>query len=141
MSAYFMNEIKSEKELSDVLNFCYQILGERNDNLYGYEAWYKRLKDRASPMVYGVKDNIIISAVMGRPENQDSLIIGFAACHEKYRRQGYTKKLLCYFEKLAEEKGYKYITLGSENDGFYEKCGYSLISKIHGQNIYQKLLF
>lgn len=31
-------------------------------------------------------------------------------------------------------------TLGSEEDIFYEKCGYKVIFQTHGQNIYQKLL-
>ncbi|MBQ3497757.1 MAG: hypothetical protein IJA87_01375 [Clostridia bacterium] len=43
------------------------------------------------------------------------------------------------FEEKARELGYKYITLGSKEDAFYEKCGYKLIFEINGQNIYQKV--
>ena len=135
-----MIEIETEKELKDVLEFCYNILGEVNSELYGYEAWYKRFLDRSQPLVYAWKDEKIVSAILGRTENQDSLIIGLVACHKDYRRQGITKNLLEYFEKLAREKGYKYITLGSKEDIFYQKCGYNIIFEIHGQNIYQKIL-
>ena len=45
-----------------------------------------------------------------------------------------------YFEELAREKGFKYITLGSKEDAFYEKCGYKVIFQMHDQNIYQKVL-
>ena len=34
----------------------------------------------------------------------------------------------------------KYITLGSQEDAFNEKCGYKRIAEIHGQSIYQKVL-
>lgn len=44
------------------------------------------------------------------------------------------------FEEKARELGYKYITLGSKEDAFYEKCGYKTIFEINGQNIYQKVL-
>ncbi len=57
-----------------------------------------------------------------------------------FRKQGITKKLLGYFEDLARKQGFKYITLGSEEDIFYEKCGYKMIFQIHDQNIYQKVL-
>lgn len=33
---------------------------------------------------------------------------------------------------------YQYITLGSQEDSFYEKCGYNAIFQIEGQNVYQK---
>ena len=31
------------------------------------------------------------------------------------------------------EQGFKYITLGSEADNFYEKCGYKVIFQIRDQ--------
>ena len=92
------------------------------------------------PLVYAVKDGIILSCVLGRAENKDSLVIGFVACEEDFRGKGITKALMGYFGKRAREMGYKYITLGSKADGFYDSCGYKVIFEINGQNIYQKLL-
>ena len=116
------------------------MLGTRNDELYGYDAWYYRLQDGLQPLVYAIKDEKIVSVVLGRAENKESLVIGFVACDENFRRQGITKKLLGYFEVLARKQGCKYITLGSEEYAFYEKCGYKAIFQIHDQNIYQKVL-
>lgn len=135
-----MKEIKTESELKKVLELCYKVLGTRNDELYGYDAWYQRLQDGLQPLVYAIKDEKIVSAVLGRAENKESLVIGFVACDENFRKQGITKKLLGYFEDLARKQGFKYITLGSEEDAFYEKCGYKAIFQIHDQNIYQKVL-
>lgn len=50
------------------------------------------------------------------------------------------KKLMELFEEKAREFGYKYLTLGSKEDAFYEKCGYKIIFEINSQNIYQKVL-
>ena len=133
-------EIKSEEELKVVLELCYRILGNDNADLYGYEAWLSRFKDGLQPLIYACDDDKIISAVLGRAENKDSLVIGFVACEENYRRQGITKKLMKLFEEKARELGYKYITLGSKEDAFYEKCGYKIIFEINSQNIYQKVL-
>lgn len=135
-----MKEIKTVPELKKVLELCYKVLGTRNDELYGYDAWYRRLQDGLQPLVYAIKDEKIVSAVLGRAENKESLVIGFVACDENFRKQGITKKLLGYFEVLARKQGFKYITLGSEEDAFYEKCGYKAIFQIHDQNIYQKVL-
>lgn len=140
MDNVILKEIETEVELKEVLELCYSILGEENSELYGFDAWHKRLLDGLQPLVYAVKDEKIVSAVLGRAENADSLVIGYVACHENYRRQGITKKLLFFFEDIAKEKGFKYITLGSKEDAFYEKCGYKVIFQIHGQNIYQKVL-
>ena len=134
-----IKEIRTEQELADVLELCYRILGEDHSEMYGYEAWRKRLAN-GDPMVYGEKEGKILSAVLGREESEESLVIGFVACEEEYRRQGITKALMSYFEEIARKKKYKYITLGSQEDAFYEKCGYKVIFQIHGQNIYQKLL-
>jgi GNAT superfamily N-acetyltransferase len=140
MSTVNMKEIQTEQELKEVLEFCYNILGTNNMELYGYDAWHKRFEEGLQPLVYAMKDEKIVSAILGRAENQDSLVIGFVACHENYRKQGITKALLSYFEDLARKKGFKYITLGSEEDAFYEKCGYQVIFQIHDQNIFQKIL-
>lgn len=133
-------EIKNEQALKDVLDLCYRILGHEDSELYGYDAWRQRLLDGSQPLVYAMEDGKVVSAVLGRAENSDSLVIGFTACHEDYRRRGITKRLMAYFEELATKLGYKYITLGSMEDAFYEKCGYKRIAQAHGQNIYQKLL-
>lgn len=124
-----------------VLEFCYQILGWRNDEVYGPDAWANRLNENYL-MIFAEVDGDIISAVMGRAENQDSIVLGFAACRSDYRKNGITSSLLAKLEKNAREYHYKYITLGSadESFGFYEKCGYHLIAEMHGQKIYQKLL-
>ena len=140
MSDTLIKQIQIEQELKDVLKLCYSILGEGNPELYGYEAWYERFLNGQQPLVYAIKDKKIVSAVLGRAENKDSLVIGFVACHQDYRKQGITKKLMSYFEEIAKEKGFKYITLGSKEDAFYEKCGYKVIFQVHGQNIYQKVL-
>lgn len=47
---------------------------------------------------------------------------------------------MAYFEELARKKGFRYITLGSKEDAFYEKCGYQVIFQVHDQNIFQKVL-
>ncbi len=133
-------EIATEEELKVVLEMCYRILGNDNAELYGYKAWSRRLRDGNQPLLYACNNEKVVSAVLGRAENKDSLVIGFVACDENYRRQGITKKLMKLFEEKARELGYKYITLGSKEDAFYEKCGYKTIFEINGQNIYQKIL-
>lgn len=135
-----LKEIETEQELTSVLNLCYSILGNDDTELYCYEAWYRRFKDGLQPLVYAYDGDKIVSAVLGRSENEDSLVIGFVACEESYRRQGITRRLMDYFEERARELGFKYITLGSKEDAFYEKCGYRIIFEINGQNIYQKVL-
>jgi len=140
MATVNMKEIETEQELREVLELCYNILGTVDSELYGYDAWHKRFIEGLQPLVYAVKDGEIVSAILGRAENKDSLVIGFVACRENYRRQGITKGLLGYFEELARKKGFKYITLGSEEDTFYEKCGYKVIFQVHNQNIFQKIL-
>ena len=130
-------------ELNKVLKFCYEILGEHddNDNVYGPAAWANRL-DQNYLMVYAEIDGDIVSAVMGRAENQDSIVLGFAACRADCRNNGITSSLLSKLENNARKYGYKYITLGSadESFGFYEKCGYNMITEMHGQKISQTLL-
>lgn len=135
-------DIQSEQELQNALELCYRSLGEhlREHELYCCEAWQKRLADGLQPLVYAEQDGRVVSAVLGRAENKDSLVIGFVACDESCRRQGITSGLMHYFEEKAREMGFKAITLGSQADAFYEQCGYHVIAEMHGQNIYQKLL-
>ena len=135
-----MKEIETEQELKSVLEMCYKYLGIGNEELYGYDAWHKRFIDGSQPLVFATKDEKIVSAVLGRAESEESLVIGFVACHEDYRKQGITRELLSYFEDLARKQGFKYITLGSEEDEFYKKCGYNVIFEVHNQNIFQKVL-
>ncbi len=134
-----IREIQTEQELHAVLELCYRILGEDNSETYGYDAWRRRLAN-GEPLVYGKKDGRVVSAVLGREESGESLVIGFVVCAEEYRRQGITSALMEYFENIARQKAYKYITLGSKEDAFYERCGYKVIFQVHGQNINQKLL-
>lgn len=140
MSDIIMKEIETEQELKSVLEMCYKYLGTENEELYGYDVWHKRFIEGLQPLVFAVKDEKIVSAVLGRAENEESLVIGFVACHEDYRKQGITKGLLDYFEDLARKRGFKYITLGSKEDGFYKKCGYNVIFEVNNQNIFQKIL-
>ena len=135
-----VKQIETEEELQKVLELCYRVLGEWNNELYGYDAWRERWKNGLQPLVYAAKDSHVVSAILGRAENKDSLIIGFVACHEQYRRQGITQRLMEYFETLAKEKGFRYITLGSREDAFYEKCGYQIKFRNGEQNIFQKRL-
>lgn len=140
MIAY--KEILTEAELDRALALCYRVLGEhlRDNELYGVKAWHARLSDNLQPLVCAEQEGRIVSAVLGRAENADSLVIGFVACDEAYRGRGITSGLMSRFEALAREKGFKAITLGSQADVFYEKCGYHVIAQMHDQNIYQKLL-
>ena len=133
--------VKDITELNKVLKFCYEILGERNDNVYGPAAWANRLNENYL-MIFAEKDGDIVSTVMGRAENRDSIVLGFAACRADCRNNGITSSLLSRLENNARQYDYKYITLGSadESVGFYEKCGYKIIAEMHGQKIYQKLL-
>ncbi len=142
MNNIVIKEIKTIVELNLALDLCYRVLGKDNINssIYGYDAWIERLKENRHPMVYAEDNGKIISAVMGRAENDDSLVVGLVACDENYRNQGITKAVLSEFENEARKLNFKYITLGSEADGFYEKCGYKCINKIERQSIYQKIL-
>ena len=139
MDGLAIKEVENEQELIAVLELCYRILGENDSKLYGYDAWRQRLA-HGEPLVYGEKNGKVVSAVLGREESSESLVIGFVACAEEYRRQGITRALMEHFENIARKKAYKYITLGSKEDAFYDKCGYKVIFQVHGQNIYQKML-
>lgn len=138
-----IKQIENESQLKSVLDMCYRILGQkyRSNEFYNYEKWLERLKNKEI-MLFAEYEGHPISAVLGRVENKESIVIGFVACDEKYRMKGITKKLMKQFEERAEKSGFKYITLGAQEDacGFYEKCDYHVIKIIDGQKIYQKLL-
>lgn len=140
MKGVIMHEINSIEKLHRVLSLCYEILGYDEGELYGPDAWEKRWMEGKSPMLYAKKDNTIVAAVLGRAENEESMVLGFVACEANYRRQGITKSLIEKFENTCKDMNYKYITLGSKEDIFYEKCGYKVIQQMNGQNIYQKII-
>ena len=133
-------ELETEEELKRVLDLCYRILGSEHPEIYGYNAWLSRLQDGKQPLLYAECDGKVVSAVLGRYESADSLIIGMVVCDEEYRNRGITKKLIERFEARAKEMRFKYITLGSKEDAFYEKCGYRRISTDSDQSVYQKWL-
>ncbi len=112
----------------------------RDAENYRYEDWKERLENDNKLLVYAHENGHVISAVLGRRETAESLVCGFAACEAGHRRQGITGRLMNRFEEEAIRAGFRYITLGSDADGFYEKCGYRKICETEGQNIYQKLL-
>ena len=132
--------IRTKEELKRVLALCYCILGNEHPDIYGYDAWLSRLYDGKQPLLYAECDGKVVSAVLGRYESDDSLIIGMVACDEGYRNRGITKKLIERFEEAAREMEFKYISLGSKEDAFYEKCGYKRISTDSNQSVYQKQL-
>ncbi|MDR1703776.1 MAG: GNAT family N-acetyltransferase, partial [Clostridiales bacterium] len=136
--------IENEVQLHDVLEFCYAILGQNSREIeyYTYEAWKERLGKYSPVLVYAHENGEIIAAVLGRPESEENLVMGFVACGERYRMRGITKSLVQVFEKNARDLGFKHITLGAHKDaeGFYTKCGYSIIDEVHGQNVFRKIL-
>lgn len=139
---YEISFAEKESQLRKVLDFCYGILGEhlRDAAPYRYQDWLKRMEEDNRLLVYAHEDGDVISAVLGRRESGESLVCGFVACEASRRRQGITRRLMDIFEAEAVRAGFRYITLGSDADGFYEKCGYHMINELHGQKIYQKLL-
>ncbi len=138
---YTIKQISDERTLRAVLNMCYSILGEHYEGLYSYEAWVRRL-DRGYLMLYADCGGEPIAAVLGRAESPDSVVIGFAACVEKYRGHGVTRSLMRSFERSARLHDYCKITLSSFNGawGFYEKCGYEVTEEKFGKRIYCKYL-
>ena len=135
-----LRPIQSEVELHEALDLCYRLLGNEDHELYCRSAWLERFRNGHHPLVCAFSGGRIISAVLGRAENDESLILGCAACHEDFRRRGITRRLVALFEAMAKDMGYRTITLGSREDAFYEACGYRLLQKMHGQSIYQKTL-
>ncbi len=139
---YEISYIETEEQLKPVLDFCYDILGQhlRDIENYRYDDWKDRITLDNKLLVYAHEGGHVISAVLGRRESAESLVCGFVACAPDYRRQGITRGLMDRFEKEAVKAGFRYITLGSDADPFYGKCGYKVIHEMNGQNIYQKLL-
>ena len=45
-----IKEIRTTAELEAALALCYRILGGEESELYGREAWYKRLEDGLQPL-------------------------------------------------------------------------------------------
>lgn len=136
---YTVRQIADETALKTVLEMCYAILGEHYEGLYSYEAWRRRL-DRSYLLLYAERNGEPLAAVLGRAESMESVVIGFAACREQFRRQGITSALVRTFEKNARLHGYSCITLTSYNNawGFYEKCGYDIVEEKHGKKTYRK---
>ena len=139
---YQISYVETEEQLKQVLDFCYDILGQdlRDVVHYRYEDWKERLENDNKLLVYAYEDGNVISAVLGRRESGESLVCGFVACEASRRRQGITKRLMDRFEAEAVRAGFRYITLGSKADEFYEKCGFQVINEMYGQRIYQKML-
>lgn len=141
---YKIRCVDSQEKLKPVLDLCYSLLGQHRREMknYTYKEWEDRISKWSKVLVYAEAEDRVISAVLGRPENNDSLIMGFVACDEKYRNKGITKSLVYEFERNAKLLGFKYITLGANPsaNGFYEKCGYAEINETAEQKIYQKIL-
>lgn len=138
---FHIRQITDEITLKSVLDMCYSILGTYHEGLYSYKAWCTRL-DRPFLLLYAERDGKPIAAVLGRAENADGVVLGFAACREEFRRKGVTSTLLKAFERSAASYGYSRVTLTSYNDAwkFYQACGYSLLEDRLGRKTFQKLL-
>lgn len=138
---YRIRQIADEQTLRAVLDMCYSILGTHHEGLYSYKAWCRRL-DRPFLLLYAECEGAPIAAVLGRVENADGVVVGFAACREQFRRKGVTSALLREFERSAAEYGYSRVTLTSYNDAwmFYQACGYSLLEDRLGRKTYQKMI-
>ncbi len=131
--------VETTEELADTFALCNRAL-ENINPIYSYDIWVSRFTDGTQLSVFAKDESRIVSAVMGRVENEKSLIAGLVACDENYRNRGITKAVLERFEEESYKRGFKYITLGSYADWFYEKCGYKCIGKSGEQSIYQKLI-
>lgn len=135
-----LQQITTEESLNKSLDLCYSLLGHEDHETYRRSAWLKRFHSGNQPLVCATVNGEVVSAVLGRSESSESLILGFAACREDFRGRGITRRLMVLFETLARDMGYRTITLGSRADGFYEKCGYRILRRMDEQNIYQKTL-
>jgi GNAT superfamily N-acetyltransferase len=136
--------IESSDTLRGVYALCLDIFGENYAviDIYSYDAWLARIPECSNFMAFAHICGAPIAAVLCRSESPNSLVMGAVCCRVEYRQRGITRRLVEIVEKNARTAGYKYITLGAESDAepFYEKCGYRMTTKIHDQNIYQKLL-
>jgi len=143
VAVYQVSAIENGAQLKPVLEFCYDILGQkyREYENYTYGAWQGRIGEYSPALLYAHVDGEIIAAVLGRPED-DGMVMGFVACHKDYRRQGVTSTLVKQFETNSKALGFKRITLGAGKDaqGFYDKCGYCVIHETDEQRVYRKIL-
>ena len=94
---YEISYIETEEQLKQVLDFCYDILGQhlRDIENYRYDDWKDRIKSDSKLLVYAHEGGHVISAVLGRRESAESLVCGFVACAPEHRRQGITRGLIC----------------------------------------------
>lgn len=135
--------VETVEELKEVLAMCYTMLpdGWSEDDVYGVEAWIKRMSERYLLVYAADEHGKPASAALGRAENADSVVLGFVFCRADCRRQGLTRACVERLEENARAHGYRCITLGSSDEawGFYEVCGYRQVNEMHGQRIYQKV--
>lgn len=138
---YEIKQVDGEETLKAVLDMCYSILGEHHEGLYSYKAWCRRLEHNYL-MLYALCEGEPIAAVLGRVESSSGVVVGFAACKEKFRRQGVTTALMRAFEHSAASRGFTSVTLTSYNDAwkFYQSLGYSVLSDKLGRKTYQKII-
>lgn len=69
---YSISFVETEPQLKQVLDFCYGILGQhlRDISPYRYEDWKERIERDSKLLVYAHEDGNVISAVLGRRENE-----------------------------------------------------------------------
>ncbi len=98
----------------------------KNVKHYGYENLIELLRSDKEILFFAYENKNVISAVLERKENRESLILGFVLCDKKYRGCGITKKLMSELYIRAKKMGLKYMTPGADEKaiGFYEKCRY-----------------
>lgn len=113
-------QILTEELLNKALDLCYPILGHEDHPIYCREAWLERFRSGNQPLVCAIVNGEVISAVLGRSESPESLILGFAACREDYRRHGITRRLITLFETLALDMGYR-ILRRTDEQTIYQK--------------------
>ena len=89
---YSISFVETEPQLKQVLDFLLRHL--RGISPYRYEDWKERIERDSKLLVYAHEDGKVISAVLGRRENEESLVCGFVACEIGHRRQGITRRLM-----------------------------------------------
>lgn len=74
---YQILQIKNEEQLAPVLEMCYRILGKhlREVDNYKFEDWKQRIDKDSALLLYAYENNKVLSAVLGRRESSDSLIL------------------------------------------------------------------
>jgi|GEM_PF-1438681 len=108
--------VESAEQLNAVLALCCSILGQHISEIenYRYEDWERRISANSRLLLFAHEGDQVIAAVLGRPESEDSLVMGFAACDAAFRKRGITKRLVAQFEANARMMRFKYITLGAD---------------------------